>query len=397
MISEKALKNKYLFQTAVDKRLFMEYIYERQAPYPNFLTVEKEELDQKFERMKNSVSGEASATAELLAEQKLKETVEKVQEIWKQAVNDPDNAELKKKDDELFDKSLKSVGLSTIDLGFLIKKKLVTDFDVNYIKFKEEYYKKIHDTIKLLDIDVEEDVRELAALYPYTFNYHPNRHSEVDKNKEYQRIKAVFNEQESRYNALKTLIRDKYYRKFKAEAETKREAEIKEAENREYDGFFAKEKRTLDNAESVLRKQWENTLPLIQKLCEDPSPIDQIITHTYQELLKRDEGMEKGKEIAMIRYSFYISVQENAVIYYYESGYMNPRSSFVFEKNNFRPLNGTSQTVAVTIVLADQLYKKMKEDPRYELATISMYGEGSRIHFEISYPNPNHKEAISIF
>ena len=53
--------------------------------------------------------------------------------------------------------------------------------------------------------------------------------------------------------------------------------------------------------------------------------------------------------------------------------------------------------MAVAIVLADQLYKKMKEDPRYELATITMDGEGSRIHFEISYPNPNHKEAISIF
>ena len=107
--------------------------------------------------------------------------------------------------------------------------------------------------------------------------------------------------------------------------------------------------------------------------------------------------MEKGEEVALVRYPFYFSVLENGVLYYYESGYMNPLTAFEFEKNNFRPLKGASQTVAVAIVLADQLYKKMKEDPRYELATITMDGEGSRIHFEISYPNPNHKEAIAIF
>ena len=397
MISEKALKTKYLYQAPVDKSLFLEYIYEKKAPYPYQLTSEKEQLDRKYDRLKNSVPGEASATAELLAEEKLKETVQKAEELRGRAIRDPVNAELTKKASEMSDKYLKNVKVSLLDIGFLIKKKLVTDFDISYAKFEEEYLKKLHDTIKLYDTDVDEDARELASLGVYRYRHLPNMYSDAGKNKEYQRIHAMFDEQKSRYNSLKTLLRDKYYRKYKAEAEERRNAELEETEKQEYDVFFAKEKSALENEENRLKEQWENTLPLIQKLCEDPSPISQIITNAYQELLKRDEGMEKGKEIAMIRYSFYVSVQENAVMYYYESGYMNPRSSFVFEKNNFRPLNGTSQTVAVTIVLADQLYKKMKEDPRYELATISMYGEGSRIHFEISYPNPNHKEAISIF
>jgi len=138
-------------------------------------------------------------------------------------------------------------------------------------------------------------------------------------------------------------------------------------------------------------------IELIKKLVTAPAAMKGMVDFAYNEFKKRDNGMDKGVHVALIEYSIEYKVNRDRITFYYESKYSNPLSDFVFEENNYKLLTSDAQCCAVALVLGQTLYLRLKNDPVYEMADISAGGDYSLIKFRISYPNPNHTEAISLF
>ena len=163
----------------------------------------------------------------------------------------------------------------------------------------------------------------------------------------------------------------------------------------------AKYKEERKKAQNKISKstndETEEILSLIKKLCSAPGAMDTMVDHAYKEFKKRDNGMDKGVHVSTIHYTVQYSVTKDRIIYYYESKYTNPLSSFVFEENNYKLLTSEAQCCAVALVLGQYLTWRLQNDPVYEMASITASGNYALINFEISYPNMAHKEAISLF
>ncbi len=156
-------------------------------------------------------------------------------------------------------------------------------------------------------------------------------------------------------------------------------------------------KAVQDQTAAYKEQDGNEVIELIKKLVTAPAAMDRMVKFTYDEFKKRDAGMDKGVQVALIEYSIQYKVNKDRITYYYESNYTNPLSDYVFEDNNYKLLTTDAQCCAVALVLGQSLYHMLKSDPVYEMADITATGDYSLIKFKISYPNPDHTEATSLF
>jgi|GEM_PF-2137868 len=133
-------------------------------------------------------------------------------------------------------------------------------------------------------------------------------------------------------------------------------------------------------------------LPLVKRLLGSPNDLGEIADHTYGEIKKRDQGADKGVQVDMIRHHVRYEVKPDRIDYYYDSNYTNPRSSFIFEKNNFKPLGSDAACCAIALALGELVCGLLRDDPAFEMADIRPSGIFNTIDLHVSYPNPAHTQ-----
>jgi len=193
-----------------------------------------------------------------------------------------------------------------------------------------------------------------------------------------------------RYDEVKRKIWRHFYEKNYAS----KSKELTDAAEAEYERKMREYRSRLVDQ---FGRDHSEVVSLIKKLQTVPAFMDKMVRFTYDEIKKRDGGMDKSPHVDMIDYHVRYEVFRDRIQYIYDSGYSNPLSEFLFEENNYKLLSSDAQCCAVALVVGQRVVDMLKEDPGLELADISAKGNYAYIDLHIAYPNPEHERKIELF
>ncbi len=266
-----------------------------------------------------------------------------------------------------------------------------------YDKWVEEYYniiKKLGEA-SLPDEDIlrevvakhaEGDIAEYCNVIPYIWVRDKGEINKInpDLTAFFRRNKQAM-DGVKRLQELETRLLDQFRKK--------RIEEITESDQGYMDSRYEAKVEAIRTREEVqdLRNA-EEILPLVKKLLDAPEDLREVARFTCEEIRKRDSGMDKGNHVALIDYTVRFAVSRERIDYYYDSNYTNPRSSFIFEKNNFKPLGSDTACCAIALALGELVCGMLRDDPAFEMADIRPSGIFNTIDLHVSYPNPAHTQ-----
>ncbi len=307
-------------------------------------------------------------------------------------------------------------------------KKAASDIFDNYI-YKDPEYEPFAQKIKIINLDLPKALE--SAFYPISLNLWYMKYAsayvagdDIVYNLAYKYAKRALAEFAylSRYDEIREIIKKTdpkdsqiaEVNTYKADAKVMERLErLEKAEKKANEYYYNKrfdekirehKDKTREHEEFLnnLKRQYDRDdskelKDLILKLTGIPHALDGMVAFTYDEIKKRDAGMDKDTYVSLIEFTVSYTVNRDRIDYTYDSGYSNPLSSFVFEKNNYSLLESDAQCAAVAIVLGQTIVMKLKGDPDFEMADVSASGSYNTIEMKISYPNINHQEAIRLF